>query len=251
MRKFLPPFLFSIFAWLLLEALVQFHFLSSSLFPAPSQIAKVLVEDGDDFFAAFRDSFFHILIGWILSIFVGSAFALIFSFSDLLKRAVFPYAIFFQTVPIIAVAPLLVIYFGFGGPTVIISSFIVSVFPILANTLFGLESSTKSQRELFQLYRASSWQTLIKLKIPSAYPAWFAGVKISAGLAVIGAVAGEFVAGTGLGALIDAARTQQRTDRVFAAILILSAIACVLILFLNLSNRWLTQWRPLDEKARG
>ena len=251
MRKFLPPFLFFVLVWLVLELLVQFHFLSSSLFPAPSQIGNVLVEDSGDFLSAFQESFVHILTGWILSVLAGSVFALIFSFSDLLKRAIFPFAIFFQTVPIIAVAPLLVIYFGFGGPTVIISSFIVSVFPILANTLFGLESSTKSQQELFQLYRASRWQTLTKLKIPSAYSAWFAGVKISAGLAVIGAVAGEFVAGTGLGSVIDAARTQQRTDRVFAAILILSAIAGTFILFLNLSNRLLTSWRPLDEKARG
>lgn len=250
MRKILPAFVFFILALAVLELLVQFHFLSASLFPAPTQIFQILLSDSEDFALALRESFLHILAGWILSLFVGSAAALIFSFSGLLRRAVFPFAIFFQTVPIIAVAPLLVIYFGFGGPTVVIASFIVSIFPILANALFGLESPTKSQRELFELYGASRWQILTKLKIPSAYPAWFAGMKISAGLAVIGAVAGEFVAGTGLGSVIDAARTQQRTDRVFAAILLLSAIACLLILFLNLSNRLLTSWRPLDEKTR-
>jgi NitT/TauT family transport system permease protein len=167
-----------------------------------------------------------------MSVLLGSFIAVSFSLSPFLRKAVLPFAIFFQTVPIIAIAPLLVIYFGFGAPTVIAASFIVSIFPIIANTLLGLESVEKSKLELFKLYSSSRWQTLWKLQFPSAYTSIYAGLKVSIGLAIIGAIAGEFVAGGGLGAMIDSARTQQRIDIVFGALLLLSfmglcCIACL------------------------
>lgn len=239
-----PPLLSFLGAGLLWEFLARRGLLDPALFPPPSRMAAAFFENPRLFLQAGQESLRNILIGWSLSLLGGLAVALLLSLSKFLRRAVLPFAIFFQTVPIIAVAPLLVIYCGFGAPTVIVSSCVVAIFPVIASTLIGLESPSRENRELFALYRAGRLQTLFKLKLPAAYAYIYAGLKVSAGLAVIGAVAGEFVAGGGLGALIDSARTQQRIDLVFVAILALSAIGLLLIGFLRLLNFILNLRRP-------
>jgi NitT/TauT family transport system permease protein len=161
------------------------------------------------------------------------------SASRFLKRAVYPYAIFFQTVPIIAIAPLLVIWFGFGRPTVVASAFIVSIFPIVASTLLGLESTDPALVDLFRLYSAGPVARMTKLRVPFALPQMFSGLRIASGLSVIGAIVGEFIAGGGLGAIVDAARTQQRIDKVFAAVLISAVLGLVMIAVIN-SIGWLS-----------
>ncbi|KYG63922.1 nitrate ABC transporter permease [Bdellovibrio bacteriovorus] len=244
MKKHLPAFVFFIVITASLEILVQTGIFNSSLIPAPSQIVEVLKEMHTDFQSAFLESFLNVLIGFILSVIAGIFIACVFSLSDILRRAILPFAIFFQTVPIIAIAPLLVIYFGFGASTVIASSFIVSIFPMIANTLLGLESTQPSQRDLFSIYKATPWESLWHLKLPSAFNSIYAGLKVSAGLAIIGAVAGEFVAGGGLGALIDSARTQQRVDIVFAALLLLSLMGLILMGSLALIRASLLKLRP-------
>jgi NitT/TauT family transport system permease protein len=152
-------------------------------------------------------------------------------------------------VPIIAIAPLLVIWFGFGDPTVRASAFIVSLFPILANTLTGLQETDPHLKELFRLYKPSPWQLVLKLQIPSAVPYILTGIRISAGLAVIGAIVGEFIAGGGLGALIDAARTQQRVDLVFSGVLMSSVLALSLVFAIEALSRLLLRGRPYLKKV--
>ena len=159
------------------------------------------------------------------------------SLSPMLRRAFLPYATFFQTVPIVALAPVLVIWFGFGRPTVIASAFIVSIFPIIANSILGIESTIPRLEDLFRLKRASRFATLWKLQLPSAVPAIFAGLRIASGLAVIGAIVGEFIAGGGLGEVVDAARTQQRLDKVFAAVLLSSCLGLILVILIDLASR--------------
>lgn len=244
MKRYGPAVIFFIVLVSSLEICVQTEILNSSLIPAPSDVARVLSELGPDFQAAFFESFGNVLAGFGLSVVFGILAASLFSLSDLLRRAILPFAIFFQTVPIIAIAPLLVIYFGFGATTVIASSFIVSLFPIIANTLLGMENTTSSLRDLFSIYKATPWQSLWHLKLPSAFNSIYAGFKVSAGLAIIGAVAGEFVAGGGLGALIDSARTQQRVDIVFAALLLLSLMGLILMATLAGIRQALLRYRP-------
>ena len=135
-----------------------------------------------------------------------------------MQRAFYPYAIFFQIVPIVAIAPLLVIWFGYGARAVVAAAFIVSVFPVIANTLAGLLSVDPALRDLFRLYGASRAATLWKLQLPWALPYVLTGLRIAAGLAVIGAIVGEFVGGGGLGVVVLEAMRQQRTDLVFAAV---------------------------------
>jgi ABC-type nitrate/sulfonate/bicarbonate transport system, permease component len=227
-----------------LELIGQKAWINPSLLPPPSMVLQNLIEQASDFKTAFTETMMNVLIGYILSIIAGTLIAFVFSLSDLLKRAILPFAIFFQTVPIIAIAPLLVIYFGFGAPTVIASSFFVSLFPIIAGTLLGLESADSSKLDLFKIYGASSWQVLIKLRLPSAASHIYGGLKVSAGLAIIGAIAGEFVGGGGLGAMIDAARTQQKVETVFACLLLLSLMGLMLMAVLGLCHQLINRFRP-------
>lgn len=226
------------------ELAVRGALLPAFLFPAPSTVFKTLLESKSEFTTAFLETLQGALGGLVLSIVFGLSLAIVFSLSEFLRKAILPFAVFFQTVPIIAIAPLLVIYFGFGMPTVIAAAFIVSIFPIIANTLLGLEGVPPAELELFKLYGASASQILWKLKFPSAYSSIYGGLKVSIGLAIIGAIAGEFVAGGGLGAMIDAARTQQRIDLVFAALGLLSLMGLLCIYVLKVFHRTLQKIRP-------
>ncbi|MEK2688754.1 ABC transporter permease [Bdellovibrio sp. GT3] len=244
MKRFIPALGFFLLVTSVLQILVKQNIIAESLVPAPETVVKTLIELKSDYVTSFSQTLWNTLMGWFLSILFGTILAVVFSLSDLLKRAVLPFAVFFQTVPIIAVAPLLVIYFGFGAPTVIASSFIVSIFPIIANTLMGLESVQANQLDLFKIYHANAWQILWKLKLPAAYSYIYSGLKISAGLSIIGAIAGEFVAGGGLGSMIDSARTQQRVDIVFGALILLSVMGLLIIGALTLAHRLIQKRRP-------
>jgi NitT/TauT family transport system permease protein len=233
-----------IFAILLWEASCRLHWIPEFLFPPPSQVLASLSENRSEFQTAFFQTLKGTLLGFFFSLVLGTLIAMIFSLTEFLKKAMLPFAVFFQTIPIIAVAPLLVIYFGFGMPTVVAASFIVSLFPVIANTLQGLESVDPGALELFKLYGATPWKILLKLKLPTAYPMMYAGWKSAIGLAIIGAIAGEFVAGGGLGAMIDSARTQQRIEQVFGALFLLSLMGLGLITLLKLFHRTLQNHRP-------
>ncbi len=227
--RVIAPFMSLILLFLGLEVLNHFQIVSDQLVPPPSLLYRTFIDSYLDFKNAFFESLNSSLRGFFLSAFLGILIALAFSLSKILKYSILPFAIFFQTVPIIAIAPLLVIYFGFGQPTVIASATIVSIFPIIANALLGLESIPPQQLDLFRLYKASSWQILWKLRWPNAYSSIYAGLKISCGLSVIGVVAGEFVAGGGLGSIIDSARTQQRLDLVYVSLALLSLLGLILV----------------------
>lgn len=231
---------------LIAEVCVRSGLVADYLMPAPSQVFTALVTEDAGFTQAFFETFSSALLGFLLSILIGTSLALIMSLSPFLERAFLPLSVFFQTVPIIAIAPLLVIWFGFGGPTVRASAFVVSLFPILANTLAGLTQTPATRLELFRALRASRFQTLLRLRIPQALPQFFTGLEVAAGLAVIGAIVGEFVAGSGLGSVIDSARTQQRVDLVFAAVILSTALGIVLVATVQLLRQILFRIRPFD-----
>lgn len=236
--------LLSIWQWVVAQ-----QWVASYLLPSPLQILDTTVELWPEIWAATLGTARSILWGLGFSVLTGVTMALVFFAIPVVRRAVLPFCIFFQTVPIIAIAPLLVIWFGFGDPTVRASAFIVSLFPILANTLTGLQETDPHLKELFRLYKPSPWQLIARLQIPSALPYILTGIRISAGLAVIGAIVGEFIAGGGLGALIDAARTQQRVDLVFSGVLMSSALALSLVFAIEACSRLLLRGRPYLNKA--
>lgn len=244
MKSFLPTFILVFITTITVEVLNKLGFWDTQMIPPVSTIVETIQENREAFFLAFWDTLRLSLESLILSFICGFTLAIIFSLNDWIKRAVFPLAIFFQTVPIIAIAPLLVIYLGYGPQTILASAVFVSIFPILANTLVGLDTINKNLLEIFQVYRRSRVQTLFYLKVPGSYHFILSGLKISSGLAVIGVVAGEFVAGGGLGALIDTSRTQQRIDLVFAALIGLAVIGLAQIMLLSMINSLITRWRP-------
>lgn len=243
MARVLPPLVPLVGVTLLAEAVVRAGWISDYLLPAPTQVAGAFVKDRTELLHALWETTQASVVGLALAAVVGAAAAVVMNATRLLRRALYPYAVFFQTVPIIAIAPLLVIWFGYGLPTVIASAFIVSVFPVIANTLSGLLSTDPALVDMFRLYGASPVARLVKLQWPSAWPAVFTGLRIAAGLAVIGAIVGEFIAGGGLGGVVDVARTQQRTDKVFAAILLASLLGLAMFMLVNLAatvtlRRW-------------
>jgi NitT/TauT family transport system permease protein len=189
------------------------------------------------------------LAGFMLSLIFGTVAGLFLSLSRTLERALYPYALFLQTVPIVAVAPLLVLWFGPGLRAVSVSAFIVSVFPIIANTLAGLRGVDARLTDLFRLYDANTADSLIKLGLPSAVPSMATGWRVASGLAVIGALVGEFVAGfsegsAGLGITVLAAYRQLRTDLLFATVILASLLGLSLFAVVSLfSDRLLRRLR--------
>lgn len=226
------------------QLVVQIGFIPSYLLPSPTQILATLWELRTDFLTQFLSTTTSTLWGLGLSLLGGLTVALLFSSSRFLKEALLPFALFFQTVPIVAIAPLMVIWFGFGPPTVRASALIVSFFPVLANALVGLDLVDPQRLELFRAYRATPWQILWRLRVPGSLSSLLPGLRIAAGLAVIGAIVGEFVGGGGLGGMIDSARTQQRPDIVFAAVMMSSLLGLILVGIINLMTILLLRYRP-------
>lgn len=181
------------------------------------------------------------LLGFGASVVVGIVIAVALSSARVVRNAFYPYTIFFQTVPVVAIAPLLVIWFGAGLKSVAICAFVVSVFPVIANTLAGLLSTDPALRDLFKLYRAGPLARLFKLRLPWATPNIITGLRIAAGLAVIGAIVGEFVAGeltgdAGVGVLVATYAKYGRVDRVFAAILAASLLGLAMLCTVNVAG---------------
>ncbi len=246
-RKALPAFIPFLVITAVVEFLVRFGFVKAYLLPAPSSVFLVIARDWSELVAALAKTSAGALIGFAASALFGISIAVFLSSSRSIQRAFFPYAVFFQTVPIVAIAPLLVIWFGYGMRTVIASAFICSIFPVIANTLNGIVSTDPALQDLFRLYGASRLVTLFKLRFPAALPQILTGLRVSAGLAVIGAIVGEFIGGQGLGSVVDVARTQQRTDKVFAAVLLASLLGLGLFGLINvISSLTLRRWHASE-----
>lgn len=218
---------------------------SSFLLAAPSEVALSLANDAGELFPAFFWTSSAAFLGFVSSAALGISLGIFLSSFGWAHRAFYPFLVVFQTVPIIAVAPILVIWLGYGTPTVVASAMLASLFPVIMATLTGLSSTNPELRELFRLYRASHRATLFKLLLPMAVPSLLTGLRIAAGLAVIGAIVGEFVGGGGLGSVVDSARTQQRLDKVFAAVFLASALGALAIFAIDVLNRnLLSRWNP-------
>jgi NitT/TauT family transport system permease protein len=229
------------------EVLVRAKWINPFILPSPLQIYQSLIEDRAELWSALGYTAMSVGISFAMSIVVGITSAIVVFSSETVLYAFYPYTIFFQTVPIIAIAPLLVIWFGYGVPAVVASGFIVSVFPVVASTLTGLLSADPALKDLFVLYRASRVQSLWKLFLPSSLPFILNGLRISGGLAVIGTIVGEFLGGIGVGSIIDIARAQQRIDKVFAAVLLASLLGLILIKVIDwVSFILLRNWHPSE-----
>ena len=220
------------------------------LVPSPSQIGQALWEDrsllADNAWVTLKE----VVFGFALAVVVGLAFAVAMHLSETVRRAFYPLIVASQTVPVIAIAPILVVWFGFGiGPKLAIIA-LVCFFPITVNALDGLRSVDPDQVKMMRTLDADRWQILRRVEAPSALPFAFSGAKIAVAVAVIGAVFGEWVGSdSGLGHLILQAQAQLLTARVFAAIVVLSAMAMALFGLLALAERRWVDWNQTETKT--
>jgi len=212
-------------AW---EAIVRIRGTPAYILPGPLLIGQTLWSDwgtlSESLVITLRITFGALAA----AIVVGVALAIIFTQSKWLEKSLYPYAVILQVTPIIAIAPLIIIWVGDIGLSLLICAWIVAFFPILSNTILGLSSADHNLVDLFKLYRANRWQTLRYLRLPAALPYFLGGLKISGGLALIGAVVAEFVAGTGGSASGLAYRILEsmyrlQIPRMFAALFLISA----------------------------
>ena len=211
-------------AW---EALVRIEGIPSYILPGPLLIGQTLISDWGTLSEALLITLRITFAALFAAVTVGVALAIIFTQSKWLEKSLFPYAVILQVTPIVAIAPLIIIWVGDIKLSLLICAWIVAFFPILSNTIIGLNSADHNLINLFQLYGANRWQMLRYLRLPAALPFFLAGLKISGGLALIGAVVAEFVAGSGGSASGLAYRIlesgyQLRIPRMFAALLLIS-----------------------------
>ena len=185
-------------------------------------------------------------IGLVVAIVLGILLAVLMSQAKWIEKSLFPYLVALQAVPILAFVPLLAVFFGFNFKARVIVCIIISLFPIVSNTLFGLLSAEQGQHDLFTLRKASRWTRLTKLQFPAALPAMFAGLKIAAGLSVIGAVVGDtfFRQGQpGIGILIDNFRSRLQNEAMYGAVLIAAFIGIMVFVFFTwLAEKTIGHW---------
>lgn len=225
--------LLTLFGWWLLSVTVYAG--KAYLLPGPGEVWSAVLENAGTLLLATLITLKEALLGYLAAIVAGVALAAVMSQSRLLERSLYPYAVLLQTVPVVAIAPLIVLWFGYNELSVVVISFIMALFPIVNNTLLGLRSTSRTLVEIFALHNKSRVTAFCKLRLPSALPSIFAGLRISAGLSVIGAIVGEFIIGSGnaqggLGVQIVFAQGRMYTSLLFAEV-----IAATLLGFLFFS----------------
>lgn len=218
------------------------------ILPGPLAVAQALWTDGPSLLGSLLVTLRVTLAALAAAAVLGGAIALLFSLSRVLALSLFPYAVILQVTPVVAIAPLIIIWVRQPFLALLVCAWIVAFFPIVANTTVGLNSADRNLLALFRLYGASRAQTLRYLKLPTALPYFLAGLRISGGLALIGAVVAEFVAGTGgsetgLAFRILEAGYRLAIPRLFAALFLLSATGIIIYLVLDgLSRLVLRHW---------
>ena len=218
--------------------------LESFLVPSPSEIADVMWQDRSLLADNAWVTFYEIVAGFLVALVVGLAAALALHRSPLLRNAGYPVVVASQTIPVIVLAPILVVWFGYGiGPKLFIIA-LICFFPITVNTLDGLRSADPLSIRMMRTIYAGGWQIFRRVEAPSAAPYVFSGAKIAIAVAVIGAVFGEWAGSErGLGHLMLQDNAQLLTERLFASVVILSAMAIALFGLISLLERRLIRWR--------
>ena len=219
------------------------------LVPAPSEIAESLWDDRELLAENAWVTLQEVVFGLAIALVVGYALAVALHLSPTLRRAFYPLLVASQTVPVIAIAPILIVWFGFGiGPKLAIIA-LVCFFPVTVNTLDGLRAVDPALPRMMRTLDADRWQILRRVEMPASLPYFFSGAKIAAAIAVIGAVFGEWSgASEGLGHLILTSQAQLLIARVFAAVVVLSAIALALVGALALAQRRFAGWSLTHRK---
>jgi NitT/TauT family transport system permease protein len=248
----LPPLIVGVIILVGWEAACRIFAIPAYLFPAPSAIAQAIASDTPGLMRALWSTLKVALIALAISTVIGSVLAFLFVQNKMIERSFFPYAVIMQVTPIVAIAPLIIILVKNTQIALIICATIIAVFPIISNTTIGLRSVESGHQNLFAINRATRLQSLIYLRIPSALPFFFAGLRIASGLALIGAVVAEFVAGTGgrsAGLAYEILQSGFQLDipRMFAALFLITITGVLLFLaMVGLSKLALGRWHDSE-----
>lgn len=246
--RILAPIVIGVLAVALWEFIVRWKQIPPYILPGPILIGQTLVADWGTLSGSLLITLRITFMALAAAIIFGVSLAVLFTQSKWLEMSLLPYAVILQVTPIVAIAPLIIIWAGDINLSLLICAWIVAFFPILSNTILGLNSADHNLINFFQLYGATRWQTMRYLKLPAALPYFLAGLKISGGLALIGAVVAEFVAGTGgtesgLAYRILEAGYQLKIPRVFAALIMISLSGIAIFLATSwISHLLLRRW---------
>ena len=248
------PVLVAVVLLTLWQGLVTLYKVPSYLVPSPWLVAQTLVADAGLLFGALFTTLKITVFAFVCATLLGVLIAFAFVQSRVIETALFPYAVLLQVTPIVAIAPLIIIWVKDPTASLVICATLVALFPIIANTTLGLRSVNPGLMSVFRLNHATRWQTLVRLRIPSALPYFFGGLRISSGLALIGAVVAEFVAGTGgtgtgLAYQILQAGYQLNIPRMFAALVLITVTGVLLFGLMALVSKWaLGSWHESEQQ---
>ena len=246
------PLLFGIIFVSIWQTIVTVMKLPPYLVPSPGLMMATLVEHWPTFLQALWVTLRITLLAFVLATVIGVAVSFLFVQSRVIETTFFPYAILLQVTPIVAVAPLIIIWIKNPTAAMVVCASLVALFPIIANTTLGLRSVDPDLQSYFRMNGATRWQTLRRLRIPSALPYFFGGLRISSGLSLIGAVVAEFVAGTGgtgsgLAYQVLQAGFMLDIPRMFAALLLISLTGVLLFVAMAwLTKRHLGGWHASE-----
>lgn len=215
----------------------------SFLLPAPYRIFTDGLFDpivGPEILEALGQTTLVAFIGLAIAIVVGIGWAVVMLQAKWAERSLYPYAVILQCIPILALVPLIGFWFGYGLPGRIIVCVLIALFPLVSNTLFGLQSVDRSQKELFQLQRAGRWTTLWKLQLPAALPSMFVGLRTSAGLSIVGAIVGDYFfrrGAPGLGSLMSAYTSRLLAAELYASVVVAALLGVAIFVGFGLLSR--------------
>ncbi|NMG06486.1 ABC transporter permease [Brasilonema sp. UFV-L1] len=245
----LAPVVVGLLALLLWDIFVRLINLPPYILPGPILVFQTLITDWNELFSSLLITLQITVVAFIAAAISGLLIAILFAQSKWIERSLFPYAVILQTTPIVAIAPLIIIWLKNNTfAALVVCAWIVALFPIISNTTLGLNSVDRNLLDVFQLYKASRWQTLLYLRLPSAMPYFLGGLKISGGLALIGAVVAEFVAGTGgakagIAYRILISSYNLQIPRMFAALFLTTGLGVLIFVSLSvLSDLILSKW---------
>jgi NitT/TauT family transport system permease protein len=246
--RFVMPVVMFAAAIVVWDRIVVWNGIPHYIMPRPGLVAETLIEDWPILADALANTLEITLGALVIATVGGVGLAILFTQSKWVELSLFPFAVVLQVTPVVAIAPLILIYVDSTSVALLICAWIVAFFPILANTTLGLNSADHNLQDLFQLYGASRWQSLRYLRLPTAMPYFLGGLRIAGGLALIGAIVAEFTAGTagsgsGLAFRILEAGYRLNIPRLFAALFLMSLAGIAIFLALTLvSHLALRNW---------
>lgn len=246
--NFVLPILFLILGILIWAIIIQLFHIPQYLLPSPLAIIS-------DFFGNFSSLLYHAgvtlceaIIGFLIANLLGMLVAVGFAHSETLEKGAYPYAIALKTTPVVAMAPLLLLWFGNGIWSKVASAALISFFPAIVNTTKGLKSVDVEAMDLFKSLSATKWQIFTKLRLPTALPYIFSALKISTSLAIVGAIVGEFVgANRGIGYLILISSYHLETVKMFSAVIAAALSGILFFSVIAFLERRLVFWIKIDE----